>query len=184
MSLNEIEKEKQLDRQVTTFLSYRHVLFGYLLGLVKAKSVADDLFQELWIRFEKKTRQGEIIENIYAWSRVVGRNLALEYWRKERRWVQIEDEELLNLIDLAYEEQEAEQGQWHKKQEILDHCIDRLPEKSKQLLSMRYEAGIDFEQMARELGKSANSLRLQVMRIKQLLLECSDKHTKNVEVKA
>jgi RNA polymerase sigma-70 factor (ECF subfamily) len=54
-------------------------------------------------------------------------------------------------------------------------CIDGLPEKSRQLLQMKYEQGLSFADMARQLARTIDSLKMALCRVRQALLECAEK---------
>lgn len=75
------------------------------------------------------------------WCRGVARNLILHCWRSQRAaWV-VADSEFLKLVDLALQEN---QDHWAERRQALMECINLLPEKSSQLLQMKYLEGLSF----------------------------------------
>jgi DNA-directed RNA polymerase specialized sigma24 family protein len=92
-----------LDRQVREFLEVRPLIQGHIRALVRDAALAEDVFQEVWVRFERATRHGEIVGNVPAWCRAAARLVALEGWRKQRREQPTEDTELVALVEKAYE---------------------------------------------------------------------------------
>ena len=60
-------------------------------------------------------------------------------------------------------------------------CIDRLPEKSKQLLQMKYEEGLSFALMAERLSRSLESLKMALSRVRTALVECAERRLRLAE---
>ena len=72
-----------LDRQVRLFLECRPLIQAHIASMVRDASPAEDVFQEVWLRFERITRHGEVIGNVLGWCRSAVRLVALESWRKQ-----------------------------------------------------------------------------------------------------
>jgi hypothetical protein len=72
-----------LDRQVRAFLDCRPLIKGHIAALVRDRALADDVFQEVWVRFERVTRSGEVIANVAAWCRTGRKNCGT---RNQRLW--------------------------------------------------------------------------------------------------
>jgi RNA polymerase sigma-70 factor (ECF subfamily) len=102
----------------------------------------------------------------------VARNLILHYWRKKRAARVVADSELLELVVLALDEHP---DPWADRRQALMECIDILPERSRQLLHMKYDQGLSFAAMARRLERSVDALKMALCRIRQALLECADR---------
>ena len=56
-----------MDHQVRVFLEGRSLIQAHIRSLVRDAAMAEDVFQEVWLRFERVTRHGEIIGNVPAW---------------------------------------------------------------------------------------------------------------------
>src|SRR4051812_29224618 len=82
-----------LDRQVRPFLESRPLIQAHIAALVRNATLAEDVFQEVWLRFERVTRKGETIAHVPAWCRATARLVALETWRERRREEPLPDEE-------------------------------------------------------------------------------------------
>jgi RNA polymerase sigma-70 factor (ECF subfamily) len=56
--------------------------------------------------------------------------------------------------------------------DALRECVARLPERSRQLLAMRYEQGLPCDEIARACGASVDSVYQNLSRLRGRLEEC------------
>jgi len=162
----------------TRFMAERHALMGFIYSMVRDLAGAEDILQEVWIRLAEAAERGEPIADAAKWWRGVAKNLILHYWREKRTAKVIADSELLDLVEQALNEQPAAADE---RRQALMECIDHLPEKSKQLLQMKYEQGLSFAFMAERLQRSIDSLKMAVCRVRQALLECAERKLRFAE---
>jgi RNA polymerase sigma-70 factor, ECF subfamily len=161
-----------LDRQVRTFLESRPLIHAHIGALVRDASLAEDVFQEVWLRFERATRKGEMIAHVPAWCRATARLVALETWRERRREQPLPDEELAALVDRAYEEQDDHEEFWQGHVEALGRCMEALPVRSRELLTLRYRQGESVNAIAAQLRQSTGSVKTALCRLRLALAEC------------
>jgi RNA polymerase sigma-70 factor (ECF subfamily) len=162
----------------TRFVAERHALMGFIYGMVRDLAGAEDILQEVWIRLMEAVERGETIAEPGKWCRGVAKNLILHYWREKRTAKVVADSELLDLVEQALNEQA---DPWDSRRQALMECMDRLPEKSKRLLQMKYEQGLSFAGMAERLNRSLDSLKMALCRVRQALLECAEKKLRCAE---
>lgn len=167
--------DEALDRQVRAFVESRDLIQGHISALVRDAALAEDVFQEVWLRFESVTRRGEVIANVPKWCRSAARLVAMESFREQRREKATPDTELLDLIERAYNEQDGREEHWGEKTEALRLCIDELPQRSRDLISRRYYNGEAVATIASQLGQSAGSLKTALCRLRIALSECARK---------
>ena len=164
--------EAALDRQVRAFLESRAVVQAHIRALVREAALAEDVFQEVWLRFERATRRGEVISHVAAWCRATARLVALECWRQQRREQPMVDDELAALVDQAYAEQDARADFWSDHAAALTHCLDGLPTRSRDLLTRRYRQEQPLTEIAAQLGQSLGSVKTALCRLRAALAEC------------
>jgi len=61
---------------------YQHRLLRYLLHLTGNRAVAEDLFQEVWVRVLEKGHQYDGRNRFVTWLMSIGHNVAIDYLRK------------------------------------------------------------------------------------------------------
>lgn len=162
----------------TEFIANRHLLMSFISGLVRDAHEAEDIFQEVWLRLARADEQGVVIENQLKWCRGVAKNLILHYWRDSRNAKVIADSELLQFLDyveLAYEEGDTSPDKWSDRQQALHECLSGLPEKSRQLLKLKYDEGCSILQICERLGKSSAAVVKALLRLRSALAVCVSK---------
>jgi hypothetical protein len=114
-------------KEVTTeFLQHRHALMGFITGLLRDSDVAEDIFQEVWVRLASAVEKGIVIEDQARWCRGTARNLVLHHWRDQRNEKVIANSSLLEKIELAFEEDDRAASNWSERAEALRHCVQSL----------------------------------------------------------
>lgn len=63
---------------------YQHRLYRYLLRLVREQALAEDLFQQTWLRVAERIQRFDPSRNFDAWLFSVARNLAIDHLRRYR----------------------------------------------------------------------------------------------------
>ena len=163
-------------QQLTTeFLACRHSLYGFIYGLVRNAHDAEDMLQEVWLRLSGAIAEGVEIQDQAKWCRGTARNLILHYWRDRRDDKVVADQELLDLAELAYAEQDKNGHYWSMRAEALRECIDELPERVKHLLRLKYDMGLSAQAVAEELRQSTAATFKALSRVRQALRECAQK---------
>lgn len=160
------------------FVAERHALLGFIYGMVRDLAAAEDILQEVWLRLAEATERAEPIDDAARWCRGVARNLILHHWRDRRAAKVVADTELLDLVEQALIEHH---DFWADRRQALMECIDRLPERSKQLLQMKYEEGLSFATMAERLSRSLESLKMALCRVRAALAECAERRLRFAE---
>lgn len=154
-------------------------VFSYILMVVKSPQIADDLFQDTFIKVINTLRSGTYNEEgkFIHWVMRIAHNLVIDYFRKKKRLPIKENSaerdafELLNLKIESIEDIMIT-DQIHKDLRIL---IDNLPEEQKEVLLMRHYVGMSFKDIAEETEVSINTalgrMRYAILNIRRLIEE-------------
>ena len=65
-----------------------------------------------------------------------------------------------------------------KRLNHLQQCVEKLPPASRELVMAAYQPESTIDQLATELGKSANTIYQQLWRIRRALEQCIDEALK------
>lgn len=170
--------------QITTeFLANRQQLMSFIYGLVRQTQIAEDIFQETWLKLANSLQQGTAIERPAAWCRKVAKNLVLEYWRKQANSKVVVDSALIEFIDyveMAFEE--SADDRMAERQQALNACVEALPEKSKRLLALKYDECYSMEKIAEAVEQSTAAVSKALLRLRQALAVCVQKKLKLSEL--
>jgi len=164
-----------MDKQQLTaqFLANRVRLFSFIYAFVRSVQDTEDMVQEVWLRFSDAMDRGTEIEDQAGWCRGTAKNLILHYWRAQRNAKVVADTELLELVELAFTEQDLDSELWQIRQKALGECIQTLPEKSKRLLRLRYDEGHSMKKVAELVNQSVASVMMALSRIRRTLQRCA-----------
>jgi RNA polymerase sigma-70 factor (ECF subfamily) len=137
-------------------------VFSYILHIVKNRDLAEDIFQETFVKAIMTIKQGRYTENgkFSAWITRIAHNLIIDYYRQEKseNTVSIDEDEtnLLNRKDLCEDNIEDEMvvEQIHRD---VKRIVDALPESQREVLVMRYYRNMSFKEIADATNVSINT---------------------------
>lgn len=140
---------------------HQRSIFTAIYLLVKNRALAEDIFQETFIKIISTLRQGNYNEEgkFGPWAVRIGRNLTIDYIRKQKRNVTITDTEgndILSYIQIAEESREDKLIQYQTEQNIKE-LVKRLPEEQREVLIMRHWGDLSFKEIADQTGVSINT---------------------------
>lgn len=169
------------DNVVEQFLEGRHSLLGFIHGLVRDPHVAEDIFQEVWLRLVAETERRTAIENQGRWCRGVARNLILHHWRTQRNAkVEVNSPllEFLERVEQAFDEAPAVADRLVERQHALNKCLTHLPENSRRMLFLRYEQGCSLGEVAASTRQTSSAVAKALYRLRRALAVCVEKNLK------
>ncbi len=137
-------------------------IFAYILMTVKDKSLADDIFQDTFIKVINTLRGGTYKEEgkFIQWVMRIAHNLIIDHFRKAKRLpvVEVKDNEydVFNTVELAEDtvEQKMIIEQIHGD---VRRMIDYLPDEQKEVLMMRAYQDMSFKDIAEQTEVSINT---------------------------
>ncbi len=160
----------------TLLKKYRKSVYYMLLKMVKNADDAEDLTQEA---FAKAFNSIEKFDSKYAfstWLFRIATNNCIDFIRKKR--VQtvsidqpVEGDDGSNMrFDVKDEELDPNEAMLKKQRKrYLNMAIERLPEKYKVLVELRYFQELSYEEVARELEIPLGTVKAQLFRARELL---------------
>jgi RNA polymerase sigma-70 factor (ECF subfamily) len=155
-------------------------VFSYILHIVKNRDLAEDIFQETFVKAIMTIKQGRYSENgkFVAWITRIAHNLVIDYYRQEKseNTVSTDEDEtnLLNRKDLCEDNIEDAMvvEQIHKD---VKRIIDALPESQREVLVMRYYRNMSFKEIADTTNVSINTalgrMRYAIMNMRRIAEE-------------
>ncbi|MBD5295016.1 MAG: sigma-70 family RNA polymerase sigma factor [Bacteroides sp.] len=155
-------------------------VFNYILRLIKNEDLANDIFQETFVKAILTIKQGRYTENgrFPAWISRIAHNLIIDYYRQEKSEnVQSADSDDINLLNRK-ELCEATIEDMIINEQILQDVkdlIEELPELQKEVLQMRYYQNLSFKEIAEKTGVSINTalgrMRYAIINLRRIAQE-------------
>lgn len=140
---------------------HKRSIFSAIYLLVRDRPLAEDIFQETFIKIIHTLRSGNYNEEgkFVGWAVRVGRNLTIDYLRKIKRDVTITDSEGNGIFDYLIFTEESKEDKIMKMQSEneIKQLIKRLPEEQREVLIMRHWGDMSFKEIADKTGVSINT---------------------------
>lgn len=140
---------------------YQSKVFTCIYLIVKDRTLAEDLVQETFIKAINTLRSGRYNEEgkFQPWIMRIGHNLAIDHFRKSKRFPQIVMNDGSNVFNrLEFAEAPYEMYQVRKDTVCkLKAFIEDLPEAQREVLVMRHYMEMSFQDIADATGVSINT---------------------------
>ncbi|MFN4880838.1 MAG: RNA polymerase sigma factor [Bacteroidota bacterium] len=176
---------------VQQYLSGREQAFAELLRrhktrvyttiymFVRDKYIAEDLFQETFIKAVKKLNSGLYNDEgkFLPWLLRIANNLCIDYYRKTKRTPKVTNPDGYDIFSvLPFHETGAQEAIIKSEdQRTVRALIDQLPPDQKEVLILRHYADYSFKEIAELTGVSINTalgrMRYAIMNMRRLFME-------------
>lgn len=141
---------------------YKDRLFSYILYQVRNADVAEDIFQETFVKVVVTIRDGRYTESgkFYSWVTRIAHNLIIDFFRREKGENTIStDETEVDILNNAKLSDRCAQSAIDSEQTFVDlHLlINKLPQEQREVVQMHYFQEMTFKEIAEEKGISINT---------------------------
>ena len=159
---------------------HQNRIFSYIYNIVKDKDLADDLFQETFVKAIVTINQGRYTENgkFPAWITRIAHNLIIDYYRQEKAQAQLScDNDDINILNRKELSEETIEDAIVRRQILSDVklLVQELPESQKEVLEMRYYMDMSFKEIAQVTGVSINTalgrMRYAILNLRKIAEE-------------
>lgn len=167
---------------------HKNRVYTTILLIVKNTDTAEDLVQDTFIKAIHTMKGGRYNEEgkFSSWICRIAHNLAIDYFRKEKRSPMINIEDGSNIFNhLTFSEESIESLQIKEEtHERLRELIQQLPEAQKEVLIMRHYADMSFQEIAEATGVSINTalgrMRYALINLRKKLTDSNIAYDKNL----
>lgn len=151
------------DENCLRILINRHKtqIFSSILLLTKDRTLAEDIFQETFVKVIKTLKKGNYTEKgkFLPWVLRIARNLVIDHFRKVSKMPTVTDSEGYDVMaNLKFSEGNREDDIMREQShERLRELIQQLPEEQKEVLILRHYAELSFKEIAEITDVSINT---------------------------
>ncbi|HNQ82231.1 MAG TPA: sigma-70 family RNA polymerase sigma factor [Bacteroidales bacterium] len=159
---------------------HKRKVFAYIIMVVKDDQLADDIFQDTFIKVINTIRSGSYKEEgkFIQWVMRIAHNLIIDHYRRAKRLPVVnnssDDFDIFNLVritDPSVEEQIIT-SQIH---EDVRNLIELLPNEQKEVLMMRHYSDMSFKEIAEATDVSINTalgrMRYALINLRKIVKE-------------
>ena len=170
------------DRSAISQLIERHSrrVRDYIRMLVKNRDVAEDIFQETFIKAVRVIDEGRYTDNgkFLSWILRIAHNQVIDYFRAQRQDKAVTEAEagydVLGTLRFAEKTVEDRMVARQTEDEIR-MLVDLLPAEQREVVLMRYYSGLSFKEIAEQTGVSINTalgrMRYALINLRRLIKE-------------
>ncbi|QGY45517.1 sigma-70 family RNA polymerase sigma factor [Maribellus comscasis] len=166
-TLNDNELVQQFiqgDQNSLEILIRRHKnrVFSYILLIVKNQELAEDIFQETFIKVIRSLKRGKYIENgkFVSWVLRIAHNLIIDHFRKEKlKGTVSNDSTEVDIFNSQKFSEATIEDQLVNDQILFEvkELINELPDDQQQVIYMRHYMGLSFKEIAEQTDVSINT---------------------------
>lgn len=169
------------ESQALSNLVQRHKdkIFTSIYLLVKDRYLAEDLFQDIFIKVIDKLNNNQYNEEgkFLPWVMRIAHNACIDHFRKVKRSPSIktsDDHDIFEVLNFseAGADQKMMQGQSNER---VRKMLDMLPQDQKEVIIMRHFADMSFKEISNVTGCSINTalgrMRYGLLNLRKLMVE-------------
>jgi RNA polymerase sigma-70 factor (ECF subfamily) len=162
------------DPLIKQLLKHQSLFMGYLMAITRDLDAAEEIFQNVAVVVLREGEK-EPIRDFQAWAKEIVRRQALYYLReKSHATTRIRPTEpsLLEGLALVLDESMLDEETGKLERKALRECVRKLPERSRQILVLRYEERRSFDSIARMIDSTESAVQRALSRVRKLLHDC------------
>ena len=161
-------------------LRHKDKLYTSILFLVKDKYLAEDIFQDVFIRIIDTLRGGRYTEEgkFLPWAMRIAHNLCVDHFRKVKRTPTIKTGDNKDIFEVLNFTEDGVDTRMMKRQSYdrVREMLDRLPEDQREVIILRHYADMSFKEIADITDVSINTA---LGRMRYALINLRKKMTKS-----
>lgn len=140
---------------------YEAKVFTSIYLLIKDRDLAEDIFQETFIKVIDNLKRGKYNDEgkFLYWVSRIARNLVIDHFRKEKRNAFVSNHEGFDIFDTISQTDENAEERMIREQThaSLRKMIQRLPDDQKEVLIMRHYGEMSFKEISLVTDVSINT---------------------------
>ena len=173
------------DEQALATLIERHQreLFSFIFYKVLDEELANDFFQDTFIKIILKLKEGKYAEKdkFILWAKRIASNLIIDYFRVKSKYIKVSDtsyeDEEFSIFDTIKETEDNIEDRLILNQVHADlkNIMSLLPENQQEIIKMRFYDELTFKEIAELTNTSINTtlgrMRYALMNIRKIIAE-------------
>ncbi|MAR09594.1 MAG: RNA polymerase subunit sigma-70 [Blastopirellula sp.] len=142
---------------------------AYIFATIHRFHDAEDVLQQVAQQAASRFDQYDSSRPFLGWVLWLAKSRIIDFYRRRDRDRLVLDDTFLDRLSEAFVERAASRCE---RREALEACLQSLPERSRELLDLRYVEDLPATAIADSLGSTAGSIRVQLTRVRHALAEC------------
>lgn len=152
------------------YLSHEQDLRAFVTAVVPDAAIREDLYQDVAVALWRSFHTYDAARPFGSWARGVAMNKVRQYRRRLFRAPVTLPEEAMNAVAAVFDRESGPEES--SRAEALTACLSELPEKSSQMLTLRYQESLSAQEIAARTGKSPDAIYQTLSRLRRVLELC------------
>ena len=150
--------EKSLEVLV---IRHKQRIFSFILSKVLDREVAEDIFQDTFIKVINNLKLGKYNEEgkFLPWTMRIAHNLIIDFFRKGNRMPTFQNTDEFDIFSVLSDNSLTAEGKIIKNQihDDVRKLVDELPEDQREVLMMRIFRDMSFKEISEQTDVSINT---------------------------
>lgn len=150
------------DRAFEVLLNrHRDKIYTSIYLFVKDRDLAEDIFQDVFIKIIKTLRNGKYNHEgkFLQWAMRISYNMCVDHFRKNKKKTKVSATETFDIFDVLESPEDNKEtsiikSQLHKK---VRELVDQLPEEQREVVILRHYADMSFKEISQLTRVSINT---------------------------
>ncbi|HEU4574200.1 MAG TPA: sigma-70 family RNA polymerase sigma factor [Chitinophagaceae bacterium] len=172
-------RDGNLEALEILILRHKEKLYTSILFLVKDKYLAEDIFQDVFIRIIDTIRSGRYTDEgkFLPWATRIAHNLCVDHFRKVKRTPTIKNGDDKDIFEVLNFTEEGIDTKMMKRQSYdrVRAMLDRLPEDQREVIILRHYADMSFKEIASVTNCSINTalgrMRYGLINLRKMMMQ-------------
>lgn len=141
---------------------HKQKVFSYIFLMVRREELAEDIFQDAFLKVHFNIMRGKYAESgrFASWVMRIAHNLIIDHFRRQKHFPMVYNEDHLKDIFNHTQFSDASIEEQLVHDEILKdvaNLVELLPDNQKEVVKMRHYMGLSFKEIADETNVSINT---------------------------
>ena len=155
---------------------HKNRVFGFIMSKIKNKELADDLFQDTFVKVVNSLQKGKYNEEgkFLPWVMRIAHNLIIDHFRREKKNKKISNSSDFDIFDFISNGERTQDEDMIMKRvyKDLNDLVEFLPSNQKNVLKMRYYEDLSFKKISQKTDVSINTalgrMRYAILNLRNL----------------
>lgn len=145
------------------FHKYNRKLYPFLLKIVKSQELAEELVQNIFFKIWNRKEKLISVETPQAYLYRMASNLALDELKRIARQERLLKEPRVVELTNDWDNTTEETIYFNESKRLVDDAINALPPQRQRIFRMNKIQGLNYDEIAQELGISRNTVKNQLV---------------------
>jgi RNA polymerase sigma factor (sigma-70 family) len=156
------------------FLAHHDFVKGVALKYAPWPGLVEDVSQQVFLEFLAKEERWDLSQDLRPLLATMTRHVAMRLWRERTRQQPEVVRKLADHVRLLAEERDSP-PRYQEEIGVLRQCLEKLPERSRELIDLYYYNEIGTPQIAEQVNMKTDTVCRAISRVREKLRECIER---------